>query len=278
MRANRLTTEPCHTESGLEKKEGDKSEAENSQGLISQHAVLEKALECLHQQASSIRRASAPNSNFDLSARFSKVGKVFDPNFENFAKLLVKYRFPSASESLCEQLGTAMSWRRNRLLYNYRHAQKLSQDYERSPLSITGRPTSTRDTTGPSQAEGSAARLLSSRQNQLRSDMLQKQVPVPAYSDTVGSRLSASNKLMNWHAPSSVSSKRTGMSLLNEMCDYPPMPKFDRGDKFCLCHYCFKSLHTEKLTMSYWRSVSIETSLLSTCYVSHNKLPLLTQF
>jgi hypothetical protein len=163
----------------------------------------------------------------------------------------VKYKFPSASESLCEQLGTAMSRRRNWLLYNYRHAQKLSQDYERGPLSITDQPTSTRDAADPS----SAAPLPSSQQNQLRRAMLQERIPLPAYSDTVGSRLSVSNKLTNWQAPSSVSSKRTGMSQRNDKRDYPPIPKFDQGDKFSLCPYCFKSLHTEKLTMSYWRSV-----------------------
>lgn len=167
-----------------------------------------------------------------------------------------------------------MSRRRNWLLYNYRHAQKLSQDYERGPLSITGQSTSTRDAAGPSQTEGSAAPLSSSQQNQLRSATFQERIPLPAYSDTVGSRLS----VMNWQAPSSVSSKRTGMSLRNDMRDYPPIPKFDQGDKFCLCPYCFKSLHTEKLTMSYWRSVLIETTLLLTCYVLYNNLPLLTQF
>lgn len=258
--ADKFIIEPCQAESGSEKDEGDKSTAKKPQALISQHMALEKALESLHELASSIRRASAPNSNFDLSARFSRGDKIYDSNFENFAKLFVKYRFPSASKSLCDHISTAMSHRRNWLVYNYRHSQKLRQDHKRGLLSTAGQPTSIHDPTGPSQSGASATPFSSTQPNQPPSAVFQKRVSPPTYSDTVGSRLSARNMFKIMQTRSSIGSVRTGVLLRNDMHDYPPIPKFDQDDEFCDCPYCFKPLATEKLTKSFWRSVFLETT------------------
>ncbi|KAJ6437372.1 restless-like transposase [Purpureocillium lavendulum] len=218
-----LTTEPCHTESSSEQNEGDKSKSTESEALIGQHMAFDKALECLHQLASSIRRASVPNSRFDLSARLSTRREV-SPLFENFARLLVKYRFPAASESLREQLGAAMSRRRDWLLYNYRHSQKLSQDYDRSPIANAGQPTSTQHAPRPSQTEEPALPLSSSQKEHYRSAILRTQTPLPAYSDTAGSRLSPLNtqKLTPQYWRKHYDDDTQPFVCLFEECDDPP--------------------------------------------------------
>ncbi|KAI0834495.1 hypothetical protein F5Y06DRAFT_300599 [Hypoxylon sp. FL0890] len=243
---NCLENEPCKTLSSPAKGEGDE---DDSRPVIGQHSVLEEALKCLHQMAASIRRASVPNSKFDLSARFPKTNRVFDPSFEENAKRLVKYKFPSAAGSLREQLSTAMAHRRNWLEYKYRHAQKMSQHYKHGQTNQNNLTLGT-----PGQIEDPPSSTSVSQKNQLPS----ANPPPPRrrnllLSDTTASKPSVSRRHMNWQAPSSVNSTRRGRFLNDDACHYPPIPSIYIETGFCLCPYCFISLPTKELTESYWK-------------------------
>ncbi|KAK6526012.1 hypothetical protein TWF281_011053 [Arthrobotrys megalospora] len=242
------TTEPCPTDSTSEGSGDDQIQPI----LIDQHKALEKALENLHQLASSIRRASVPNSKFYLSARLSNESKIYDPNFRDSAKLLLKYRFPSASGSLLDQLADSMSRRRNWLLYNYRHAQKLRQDRDHLPSSIASKPTPIQGIVNPIRSAEDAAQVTAVKQAQT---LAPQKAQFSTYSYTEASRLSVRQDFTKWRAPSSVRSNRTGTQLRSDQGVYPPIPKFHPGDKFCSCPYCLESLPTEKLDqLSYWRA------------------------
>ncbi|KAK6363380.1 hypothetical protein TWF730_000812 [Orbilia blumenaviensis] len=222
---------------------------EDPQSFISQHMALEKAVESLHQLASSIRRASVPNSNFDLSARFSEGNKIYNQEFNSLAKILLKYRFPAASESLLDQLAKSMSRRRNLLLYIHRHAQKLGQNRDHVAPLVANQPNPAREAISSGQPTGSA--MLTTALS--GTAMLPQHSPFSAYSQTEASRFSATKNIVKWQAQSSINSSKTGMWLLNDQAAYPPVPKFNPGDKFCPCPYCLQPLPTEKLELRYWR-------------------------
>ncbi|KAF3275184.1 hypothetical protein TWF970_006906 [Orbilia oligospora] len=248
-----LKDEPCTTESEDQVDENSQMKTKDREvkTIISQHGALDRALGCLHQLASSIRRASIPNSQFDLSARFFTSTKLYDPNFLDYMKRLLKYRFPSAAESLISQLATSMSRRQNLLRYKARHAQKLSQDRDHIVPSVLIGSNSTKD------IETASAKHVTGAQ---RSIQTKTQLPATktglsfAYSNTEASRLPLSKVTPRWRASSSITSTRAGVGLCNDQGVYPSIPTFSKDEEFCICPYCFQTLGTNKLSQSYWRN------------------------
>ncbi|KAF3107636.1 hypothetical protein TWF103_005891 [Orbilia oligospora] len=245
-----LKDEPCTTESD-DQIDGNSQMATKDrevQNIISQHGALNRALECLHQLASSIRRASIPNSQFDLSARFFKSTKLYDPSFLDYMKRLLKYRFPSAAESLISQLAISMSRRQNLLLYRARHAQKLSQDRDHIiPSVFIG-------SNSPQNIEAASAKHVSGSKPSMQTEtqfLPRKAGSSFAYSNTEASRLKAPPR---WRASSSITSTRAGLGLRNDQGVYPSIPTFAKDDEFCICPYCFQTLATKKLSPPYWRN------------------------
>ncbi|KAF3267115.1 hypothetical protein TWF128_010068 [Orbilia oligospora] len=248
-----LKDEPCTTESD-DQINGDSQMATKDrevQNIISQHGALNRALECLHQLASSIRRASIPNSQFDLSARFFKSTKLYDPNFLDYMKRLLKYRFPSAAESLISQLASSMSRRQNLLLYKARHAQKLSQDRDHIiPSVFIG-------SNSPQNIEAASAKHVSGSKPSMQTEtqFLPRKAGLSfAYSNTEASRLLLNKAPPRWRASSSITSTRAGLGLRNDQGVYPSIPTFSKDDEFCICPYCFQTLATKKLSPLYWRN------------------------
>ncbi|KAF3226319.1 hypothetical protein TWF106_000814 [Orbilia oligospora] len=248
-----LKDEPCRTESDdkVDENSQTKTKDREVQNIVSQHGALDRALECLHQLASSIRRASIPNSQFDLSARLFKGTKLYDPNYLDYMKRLLKYRFPSAAESLIDQLATSMSRRQNLLLYKARHAQKLSQNRDHIiPSAFIG-------SNSPQNIETASAKHATGVK---RSTETETQLPLRktglsfAYSNTEASRLLLNKATPRWRASSSITSTRTGVGLRNDQGVYPSIPTFSKDDEFCICPYCFQTLATKKLSPSYWRN------------------------
>ncbi|EGX44053.1 hypothetical protein AOL_s00210g214 [Orbilia oligospora ATCC 24927] len=242
-----LKDEPCTIESDDQVDENSqiKTKDREVQNIVSQHGALNRALECLHQLASSIRRASIPNSQFDLSARLFKGAKLYDPNYLDYMKRLLKYRFPSAAESLIDQLATSMSRRQNLLLYKARHAQKLSQNRDHIiPSAFTG-------SNSPQNIETASAKHATGVE---RSIQTETQLPLRkaglsfAYSNTEASRLLLNKATPRWRASSSITSTRAGVGLRNDQGVYPSIPTFSKDDEFCICPYCFQTLATKKLS------------------------------
>ncbi|KAF3250692.1 hypothetical protein TWF192_005131 [Orbilia oligospora] len=248
-----LKDEPCKTESDgkIDENSQMKTKDREVQNIVSQHGALDRALECLHQLASSIRRASIPNSQFDLSARLFKGTKLYDPNYLDYMKRLLKYRFPSAAESLIDQLATSMSRRQNLLLYKARHAQKLSQNRDHITPSVLIGSNSPQDIEIASAKYTTGVKPSTQTETQLP---LRKAGLSFAYSNTEASRLLLNKATQRWRASSSITSTRTGVGLRNDQGVYPPIPTFSRDDEFCICPYCFQTIATKKLSPPYWRN------------------------
>ncbi|KAF3316755.1 hypothetical protein TWF173_001418 [Orbilia oligospora] len=242
-----LKDEPCTIESDDQVDENSqiKTKDREVQNIVSQHGALNRALECLHQLASSIRRASVPNSQFDLSARLFKGTKLYDPNYLDYMKRLLKYRFPSAAESLIDQLATSMSRRQNLLLYKARHAQKLSQNRDHNITSaFTG-------SNSPQNIETASAKHATGVERSIQTETqlpLRKASLSFAYSNTEASRLLLNKATPRWRASSSITSTRAGVGLRNDQGVYPSIPTFSKDDEFCICPYCFQTLATKKLS------------------------------
>ncbi|KAK6337072.1 hypothetical protein TWF718_009858 [Orbilia javanica] len=132
-----LHNEPCPTISDLSDNMGGQKLKTDPAGVLSQHGALEEALKGLHLLAPLIRRGSIPNSQFDLSARFFNPAELYDPDFINRMKHLLKDNFPTAATSLLDQLVTSMSRRRNWLLYKAQRVRVLGEygDYT-PPLTV----------------------------------------------------------------------------------------------------------------------------------------------
>ncbi|KAH8886180.1 hypothetical protein GQ53DRAFT_809774, partial [Thozetella sp. PMI_491] len=234
-----LENEPCHVEST---RLPENTDTQADREMKAAHRALKHTLESLHKLASAIRRASAPSSNFDLSARFSRVGGSYEPHFKDMARVLIRSRFPAAVNSLCDQLASAMAQRRGWLLYMKRHGEKLSQVQYRvtMPRSATEGAGNAKFRDEPDEA------------GLQRLSLLQRAHLYPM-SETEASKPSSSvyNRIRRGQT-SSIVSRSAGRYMRDDNYVYPDIPSFEKDDVYCQCPYCSEPLRTEDLTKSSW--------------------------
>lgn len=201
-------------------------------------SAIQKALDELQFMATAIRRSSFHRQKYNLSSHFHRDD---DSYFQQHACLLVRHFFPDARRSLSDQLGTSLAIRRQRFFQRMRHEQKLSvrrrpAESEVSPVQVPVAQVDKRPANLPKQ---------------------KKIVPIraPPRSADTGSRLdSVAVRRHQRHGPA-LSVVSMGSSVRLPSMTYPEKPKFNEGDKQCVCPYCARPLKSIQLKNepNYWQ-------------------------
>lgn len=195
--------------------------------------AVDSALDRLHFLATAIRRASAKRLEYNVGSFLTDEDVLFRRDAASF----VKWKFPEARKTLCQQLGDSIAVRRRMLLQRNRHAKKLAvrrtpetatpathQHNVQLSLQATDRQVNERIVHGVNLPSGAGTRA--SKPNPQA--VVLRQIFVPA-------RLALSSTI-------SSSSSTPG-----DMFEYPNPPKVKDGEKHTPCPYCLKPLETAKL-------------------------------
>ncbi|KFA48128.1 hypothetical protein S40293_10227, partial [Stachybotrys chartarum IBT 40293] len=207
----------------------------------------QKALEELHFMASAIRRSSVRSHRYNLS---SQIQRDDDSYFQEQACLLVRYFFPHARRSLCDQLGVSLAIRRTKFFQRMRHEEKLRTRQQSEEPKREVKPT---------EAPIARPQLLDLQATErYPANLPRPAVPLkarPGSADT-GSRLDSVAARHHLRRGPALSTVSMGSSIRLSSAAYPDKPKFADDDKDCACPYCARRLMTNRLKneTKYWQN------------------------
>jgi len=204
--------------------------------------------------ATAIRRSSVRSQKYNLSSHFHRDD---DSYFQQRAYLLVRYFFPDARRSLCDQLGESIAVRRKRIFQRIQREEKLSTRRQ---------PAKPNNNLGKG-VEGAERPLMSAQISMPQVDKrlanLSRQNPTvprrgpagPAGSADTGSRLDGVAARHYLKRGPALSTASTGSSIRLSTMTYPDKPRFVEGDERCACPYCARPLLTIRLENEpkYWQ-------------------------
>lgn len=224
------------------------SDSKELQAVISKwedvSQAVDSALNRLHFLAAAIRKASAKKLEYNIATFLTDEDIVFRRD----AGSLVRFRFPSARKSLCQQLGDSIAVRRRMLLQKHRHAKKLTvrRVVDKSPP-VKQRHNSEPDFR-PVVDQAPRARML-------------RNFSVPASGVTKASRPDPrAPALRHLHLPrrpalSTVISTISTTYTQQDSFEYPSPPKANEGETRTQCPYCLMPLDNTELRNNvngYW--------------------------
>jgi nucleoside phosphorylase len=215
------------------------------------------SIDRLHILANIIRKSSAQSRN--LRAR-AFAGEEDEENFEQFALLMVKYRFKEASESLCEQLAMSMAMRRKQFVYKLKHQNKLAFQVKKTNVRRPAIAYGERNT--ERHSEQPVPTLSVSLQEQEVNDASETRIKNLAPSQTNASTLDSKlfrQMLRDSKPPPSTAS--AGTSIHDVKLDYPPPPITRESQKECICPYCCEILPTAKVKTDRWWKKHVDADL-----------------
>jgi hypothetical protein len=191
----------------------------------------------LHFIAAAIRKASAKKLEYNITTFLTEEDIVFRGD----ASSLVRFRFPAARKSLCQQLGDSIAARRRILLLHHRHAKKLTIRRNVSPGP------------GARQRHNDEPDARPTAEQPLRNMML-RNLSVPASGMTKASRPDpGAAALRHLHLPER---RRPALTTListvtsthhHDSFEYPSPPKANEGESRVQCPYCLKPLDSAEM-------------------------------
>jgi hypothetical protein len=197
------------------------------------------AIDRLHRLGTAIRKTSTSS----LASRVKKFARKADDDhafFERMALLIVKGLYPDIRDSFAKQLAGSVSFRRQRLLYQKGHQEKLKA--RRRPQPEPERhvePTLHDETRQPAskvahdkrQTQRQASKVPSSASSKIDASTMTH----PSAFESQKFRLDVTEKVEAVSGPSTVTS-------IAHNNPYPRPPKFQDGEKYCQCDWCFREL------------------------------------
>jgi len=210
---------------------------------------LSLGIDELLKLTSAVRKSTTKTHGLSVPAHFETSD---DEAFGNYARLIVRYRFPSARTSLTNQIGDALSSRRRYLLYRQSHERKLrgiippQARYSSSLANQHSELVLSSDTTRPQ--DGAPILSPAGRQNLTPSVILRTQA-----GETEISKPRRSAFFKHRNMPSNASGSVSGRSKQRESnpaLQYPKIPPI--VDDKRSCYYCLRRL-PENLTEVQWQ-------------------------
>lgn len=209
--------------------------------------AIDSALDRLHFLAAVIRKASARQLEYNVATFLTDDDIVFRSN----AASLVRWRFPNARRTLCEQLGNAIAVRRRMLLHKHHHALKLTVR-RLVPEAVPSTRQSGQDPEPRSSRPGAA--------NPRLMKMTVRPLNVPASGITKASTPDPQAPVLRYlhhpPRPALTSVISTISAAPGDSFEYPPPPQTKQGETRVQCPYCLMPLdlgELEKRGDEYWK-------------------------
>jgi hypothetical protein len=192
-----------------------------------------KAIERLHCLAVLIRNSSKSDIVTRVTTAARKLGTKDSVRLETVAALRIKGLYPSIPPSLAEQLVSSISLRRNKILYETKHQEKLSTRRTRPQGSTKDQSQTLQDTTPvtpeyePSRATGNIPKSVPTTNEQ---------------STTIPSVLNLSELQRRDAQPTEDRDEIATKTSVGRSFPYPRAPHFDDNTLNIDCKWCGKRL------------------------------------
>jgi hypothetical protein len=221
-------------------------EDEISSSILEARIEVEDAISRLNRLSASIRKSGSQyrDAKADTFVDEDDQGNDWTKFYKDLSILVIKQKFPGASENLQSRLADSLARRRNQLAYRRRHQRKLTRRY------IDERPL-----LGPFlQDRGRTIETTVSLPQQEERASIRPDVKRQVLSNTSAS-LFDPKRFVN--RPKSTASKAPSTAMLGTpsqaaTLNFPAEPKLDRSG-FFECPYCFIICPAKEGRGSYWK-------------------------
>jgi hypothetical protein len=216
--------------------------------------AIDSALDRLNFLASAIRKASVKRLQYNVASFLTDEDIIFRRD----ATSLLKWKFPQARKSLCEQLGDSIAVRRKMLFRTTRHAEKLT--VKRTVKQVAWAEQKHTSQLNPQAAGGQVNAPTNSKADGPFSTITH--ASRPAQQALVFRHLSGPTK------PALSSSISSVPPTPGDLFQYPDPPEAKEGERDTKCSYCLKPFNAAKLKLRNNEQWRLDTHKPYTRYVS----------